>query len=463
MVKFSLRSRLFLSVLLSIWAVAAIGVELVRWRLFDNFAQYAANVELERLDELVDHLAAQYRVHHDWSFVPTDATQRKSWLRDTLATHAGNRPFSPSLGYRLGLLDENRRYLAGALANRIIIVVASIDRRERNLLVDGRVIGHLVVAKPQNPDDDLAVAFLVQQQHNLVIVMILGVLLSALAAALLAAHFGKPIRQLAQGARRLGKAQFDTRLQIRRSDELGELALTFNQLATTLENSERSRQQWMADTSHELRTPLSVLRAQMESLQDGIRTATPENVALMLRQVLSLTKLVDELSELARSDVGPLQYAMQSVVVWPIAEELFAGFADKLAQAELTATIGPPPARSNVHGDPERIRQVLTNLLENCVRYSDAGGRLELRGAVDGPSLRITLDDSAPAVPEAALARLGERFFRVEASRSRQSGGSGLGLALCKQMLEAHGGQLEFSASPLGGLRAIVILPLENS
>jgi two-component system sensor histidine kinase BaeS len=316
------------------------------------------------------------------------------------------------------------------------------------------------VAKPHNPDDELAVAFLLEQQRNLFLVVGLGVLLSALAAAMLAAHFGEPIRQLAEGARRLGQAQLETRLTVRRSDELGELAQTFNQLAATLENTERSRQQWVADTSHELRTPLSVLRAQLESVQDGVRTATPEHVALMLRQVLSLSKLVDELSELARADVGTLPYDRAAGEVWPLVCEVVDGFSDKLRQAGLTATLGAPPPRSTVHCDAERIRQLVTNLIENCVRYTAAGGAIEVHGRVVADELELTIDDSAPGVPEPALARLGERFFRVEPSRSRQMGGAGLGLALSRQIVAAHGGRLHFGASPLGGLRVRILLPL---
>ncbi|HEV2680724.1 MAG TPA: ATP-binding protein, partial [Rhodanobacter sp.] len=374
----------------------------------------------------------------------------------------GATPLSPSLGYRIGLLDGDGRYLVGAIANRIMVVVASIDRIERPIVVDGKVAGYLVVAKSQNPDDELAIAFLIEQQRSLAILAAIGVLLSVVAAALLAAHFRRPVKQLVDGARRLGQGQFDTRLSIRRSDELGELADTFNHVAARLQDTERWRQQWVADTSHELRTPLSVLRAQMEALQDGIRTATPDTIALMLRQVLSLTKLVDELHELARADLGRLQYEKTSMDAWQLVQDVFAGFAEKFRVAGLTVSIGAVPSSTMVHGDAERLRQVVGNLLENSVRYTDAGGRIVVSGAVVGSELHIAIDDSAPAVPEPLIDRLGERFFRVESSRSRQFGGAGLGLALSRHILNAHDGRLDFAASPLGGLRATIVLPLEG-
>jgi two-component system sensor histidine kinase BaeS len=126
----------------------------------------------------------------------------------------------------------------------------------------------------------------------------------------------------------------------------------------------------------------------------------------------------------------------------------------------LQATLLPPDVRPSVPGDGERLRQVVSNLLENCVRYTAPGGRVELSGESTSGALCIRLDDSAPGVPEVSLERLGERFFRVEPSRSRQLGGAGLGLALSRQWVEAHGGQLAFAASPLGGLRVTLMLPL---
>jgi two-component system sensor histidine kinase BaeS len=463
----SIGKRLFFAVLLSIMAVAAIGVELVRWKLSDHAAESAASSDMDRLGGLVDALSTQYRQHHDWSFLPVSSDQRKRWLRDELTRvqvdqKPGTAALSPSLAYRIGLLDDNKHYLAGAIANRIMVVVASIDRIQQPIAVDGKLAGYLVVAKSQNPDDELAIAFLIEQQKNLAILAAIGVLLSVLAAGLLAAHFRKPVKQLVEGSRRLGQGQFATRLSIRRSDELGELADTFNHVAARLEDAERWRQQWVADTSHELRTPLSVLRAQMEALQDGIRTATPDTIALMLRQVQSLTKLVDELHELARTDLGQRQYDKTSTDAWQLMQDVLAGFAEKFRVAGLVASIGTLPPRTMVHGDAERLRQVVSNLLENSVRYTDADGRIVVSGTVVGHELHITIDDSAPAVPADLLDRLGERFFRVESSRNRQLGGAGLGLALSQHIVEAHDGRLVFAESSLGGLRATLVLPLES-
>jgi two-component system sensor histidine kinase BaeS len=319
------------------------------------------------------------------------------------------------------------------------------------------------MARTISSGDQLTIAFLVRQQDGLMLVLAIGALLSALAAALLAAHFRRPIGRLVAGARRLEAGDLETRLDLHRSDELGELADTFDHLAARLADVERARRQWVADTSHELRTPLAVLRGQLEALQDGIRSATPDNVAIMLRQVLSLSRRVDELYELARADLGQLRYDKTSTDAWPLVVESVAGFADRFRAAGLAVAVGEPPPRSRVSCDAERIRQVLANLFENCVRYTASDGRVEVRGEVIGNELQVVIDDSAPTVPPSAIGRLGERFFRADSARSQAVGGAGLGLALCRQIVDAHGGRLEFGASPLGGLRVRFALPLANN
>jgi two-component system sensor histidine kinase BaeS len=468
--KLSIGHRLFATVLLSTLVVGAVGVELVRWKLLDNFATHSVDTAANRrLDDLAASLSAQYKQSAGWSFLPADSTQRKIWLRQLFrhlhsdqGAMPNTEPSSLNLDYRIGLVDKHRHYLAGVIANPMIVAFASIDRTAHPVIVNKEAIGYLIVASPQNPDDSLAVAFLMDQQANLALILAVCVLLSALTTALLAEHFRKAIRQLVAGAHELESGRLDARLVIERSDELGELAEAFNRLAARLDAAEGSRRQWVANTSHELRTPLSVLRSQIESLQDGIRLATPENIALMLRQVHSLTKLVDELYALARTDVAQLQYDPVVSEVWPLVCEVYDAFAEKFRAAGLQATISAPPTRSTVLCDAEQMRRVVTNLLENSVRYTTAGGRVEVNVSISGDELHVAIDDSLPGVPEPLLVRLGERFFRVEPSRNRRLGGAGLGLALCRQILDVHGGHLVFEQSPLGGLRAVVVLPLEN-
>lgn len=358
------------------------------------------------------------------------------------------------LARRISLLDARGGWLAGRHPG----LDGTMARRA--LDVNGRTVGYLAVARAARPTDALAYAFLRQLTSSLWQIVALAVLLSAVAAVLLARHFRRPIRQLAAGSRALSEGHFELRLPAQRSDELGDLARHFNALAGRLAGAEQARRQWVADTSHELRTPLAVLRAQLEALQDGVRSATPDTLDAMLRQVLALNKLIDELYALARADVGALDCKPVAVDLWALACAAARGFEERCAAAGLTLALDAAPASATVRADPDRMRQVLDNLLENSLRYTAPGGRVHLHAHVADGMVRLHLDDSAPGVPDDALARLGERFYRVDASRSRAHGGAGLGLALCRRLVDAQGGALAFAHAPEGGLRATVTLPL---
>ena len=357
-----------------------------------------------------------------------------------------------SLQDRVTLLDASGRYLAG----RSVEGEANVRRA---IEINGKPAGYLVVAKAARPSDAMSTAFVNRLKDSLLIIVALSVALSALAAMLLAAHFRKPIMRLADGARALADGQFETRLDANRSDELGELAHSFNLLAAKLDQVDASRRQWVADTSHELRTPLSVLRAQLEAVQDGVRPATAEGTAAMLRQVLSLSTLIDQLYALARADVGALDDQRQQVDAWQLLREQAGAFDEKFARAGMSIAASAAGGDGTVEADPERLRQLFANIFENCIRYCGRGAHVKVHARRACLHVDFLIDDSGPGVPDAALPHLAERFYRVEGSRSREHGGAGLGLALCRRIVVAHGGQLLFSRSPLGGLQVLVRLP----
>jgi len=263
-----------------------------------------------------------------------------------------------------------------------------------------------------------------------------------------------------------------------RRDEVGELATGFNVLLARLdemtarkeaeerlrmadkERMETSLRQWMADTSHELRTPIAVLRAQIEAVQDGVHVVDGTTLDVLHRETMGLSRLVDDLNTLALSDVGRLDCRFDPVDPLGLLDDGIGAITSRYAAAGLTIAWRDRPAVPPVvSGDSERLRQVFSNLLENTLRYTDRGGCLRI-GCVSGPhGLTLHFDDTAPGVPAEALPRLFERFFRVETSRSRGRGGAGIGMALCRSIVEAHGGGITAANSPLGGLRVTLTLP----
>jgi two-component system sensor histidine kinase BaeS len=280
----------------------------------------------------------------------------------------------------------------------------------------------------------------------------------------LARRLVRPIRALASATHRLAAGQFDIRVPVGSSDELGHLARDFNSLAVTLEKNEQARRQWVADISHELRTPLAVLRGEIEALQDGIRQPTPDSVRSLHGEVLRLSRLVDDLYQLSLSDLGALTYRKENLDVAELLTEALTSYRPELAQKEIRLTLElPRRGTAKVFGDPERLHQLFANVLDNALKYTDAGGALAIRLDVGDGQARLDFQDSAPGVPESKLERLFDRLYRVETSRNRAAGGAGLGLAICRNIVEAHAGRITAQPSPLGGVWIRITLPLTET
>lgn len=290
----------------------------------------------------------------------------------------------------------------------------------------------------------------------------------------------RPLTDASRLIHRMAEGEIDLQpVPVVRRDEVGDLALGFNYLLSRLdemteqklaeqqlrfaerERLENSLRQWMADTSHELRTPISVMRAQIEAIQDGIHEADAKTLSVLHREVMGLTQLVNDLYTLARSDVGQLD--CQNIPLDPLdsLDETVSAFKSRFAESGLAIEWVKDPSAASliVLGDPVRLKQIFANLLENALRYTDPGGRLRIQATRVGNRFVAYFDDTAPGVPDESLSRLFERFYRVDASRSRDHGGSGIGLCVSRSLIEAIGGEIKAAHSELGGLRITVTLP----
>ncbi len=458
--RLSIGVRVFAMALLSMMAITAMAVVLVRWGFSGSGAPLDAHAAQSEVNSLSAAMADAYRTRGDWSAVPADARDRERWWR-AQAQRATSAEGMPVLSERASLLDAQGRILVGEAASPLLVALVSLDRVRRGIVVNGHAVGYVTVAQPRDAGDALTLAFLIRQQRHLLALMGFGLLLGAVVAALLGRQVRRPVAALAKGARQLGAGQYDVPIDTRRRDELGDLARTFQTLASRLKAADQARRQWLADTSHELRTPLAVLRAQLEAMQDGVRPASPETMAPPLNQVAALSSLVDDLHQLALADAGAWPLQPVSLDVGALVRAVWQEFMPRLASRTLHGTLREAQTPAVASVDPQRLRQVLTNLLENSLRYTAPGGRVAMAVEATDAGCRVTLDDTAPGVADEARERLGERFFRVEPSRGRAAGGAGLGLALSRQWMRAQGGDLRFEPSPLGGLRVLLNLPRE--
>ena len=323
---------------------------------------------------------------------------------------------------------------------------------------DGATVGYLGYVRRTELVEAVDQVFARQQERNFVIVAA-GMLVAAVVlAALIAQYLARPVQELARGTAALIKGRYEVRTRVGGRDELAQLAADFNTLARTLEANREARRQWIADIAHELRTPLAVLQAEVEAMQDGVRPLTREAIASLAQEVARLSLLVGDLQTLSLSDLGALSYDMIEVDLGEVTAEVIAAHRGALEDAGIAIEFAAR-GRAPVLGDQARLAQMLGNLAQNTRRYTDAPGRLRVAVGAEGEQIVLDWEDSSPGVAEADLPRLTDRLFRIEGSRSRDTGGAGLGLAIVRAIVDAHHGAITPRQGTLGGLWWRITLP----
>jgi len=500
-----MRLRLWLRLFLvfATLSVVALG-SFVIWQQHSfrrGFRDYLDQVALDRLGNVSTVLATQYALHGDWEFLRRDPRQFNRLL-DPDHGYADPRPPPPRADqppphddrpppdraiprdndrppprddppppprndrpppHPPGPFDLASRTLLLDAAGKTVVGAPDISMQSLSVPVqlDGKKIGELHLAPLPQLLGDLDRTFAQAQMRDALIGGVMVLIAALLFALGLAYWLLKPIRSLAHATRALATGDYGQRVVISRRDEFGDLASDFNHLASALEQNREARRQWGADIAHELRTPLSILRGEIQALQDGIRQPNAAALASLQAEGERLTSLIEDLYQLALADAGALDYRFAAVDLAALIAETVElhtpGFADigLTLESQLAST-------KTVRGDARRLAQLLDNLLANAQRYTDAPGRIRLTLVEIGEELQLSIDDTAPGVPPASLPLLFERLYRVDGSRNRAGGGAGLGLAICRAIVAAHDGQIEASASPLGGLRIGIRLPIET-
>jgi signal transduction histidine kinase len=284
-----------------------------------------------------------------------------------------------------------------------------------------------------------------------------GLVVSLAVIQLLAHGIVLPLREMAAATRAMADGDYSQRVTDTAQDEVGSLARSFNMMAARLEEVERQRRELVANVSHELRTPIAALRARLENLADGVEIPDAAAVAAMLTGTERLSRLVDQLLELSQFESGAIRIDPHEFKVAEAVEDAAAEIRPVRGDVGIVAAIPDGLAGT---GDPERIHEVLTNLLSNAVRHSPPGGWVTVSGAPVPGGLRIDVCDEGPGVPPAQLSRIFDRFHRVDAARGSVAGGAGLGLAIARSIVELHGGSIRAEPGPQdSGCRITFELP----
>lgn len=481
--RFGITYKLLLSFFVA--TVVAVGAMLVlmKWSFERGFLQYINTVEQEAQNILIDTLAEEYRAQGNWEFLRDNP---KRWSEMVFASFMT----TPTVKGRMeregmdtelrpgqdmsqeGAEKQMRRYRFRYEPRQILLdkehqLVVGYARNLSSFIQipikdGGQTLGYLGIFPVTGLYDMHDLRFTREQGRAFSIIALMVIVILTLVSLPLARNLVKPIQSITGATRELASGKYSVRIPEQSNDELGQLAMDFNTLAKTLENNESARRQWIADISHELRTPLAILRGEIEAIQDGIREPTPERINSLHNQVMNLGRLVNDLYELSLSDIGALSYHKTRVNLADLLHESIQSMQQEFADAGIRLeTDVEPGGRIWMFADGERLRQLFTNLLTNSLRYTDPGGVLKV--GMKGKAGRAAIDfmDSAPGVAPADLPRLFERLYRIDTSRNRQYGGAGLGLSICRNIVDAHDGKIAAQDSPLGGLWINIDIPVE--
>jgi signal transduction histidine kinase len=295
----------------------------------------------------------------------------------------------------------------------------------------------------------------------------LAVLIAGLIALLLALGFAntllKPLHTLKAVAGRMEQGDLSQRVSITTRDEIGALAHAFNTMAESLSRSEHVRRNLMNDVAHELRNPLMNIRGSLELLADQILEPTPETLASLYEETSLLSRLVSDLQDLSLAEAGQLRLARQPIELMEVVNQTVQIVQPQLERKHLALHISLPDHLPTVEADPERIAQILRNLLSNAIIHTSSPGTIDITASLNETMVHVSIQDTGTGIAPEHLPYLFERFYRADPSRTRATGGTGLGLAIVKQMVQAHGGQIAVTSQPGEGTCFTFTLPTISS
>jgi signal transduction histidine kinase len=447
---------LTVKVALACLAASLLGIAMVAgFTVFNTTREFGSFVFDERRTQFETYLQDYYATHGTWDGVllfplprPTEDPPEARFGRGGLTlADASGRVVVAGEGHTLG-----QQLTAAELADG------------QTIRVGGQVVGTLIPV-PSAPGyaGPAGTAFLGRINQAL-IWGAAGAALVALAIGwLLARRLTRPLKALTHASHAIAQGDLQQRVDLRSRDELGELATAFNRMSADLARVSQLRRQMTADIAHDLRTPLSMILAHTEALRDGVLPPSPETYTLLHDEALRLNRLVEDLRTLSLADAGELPLSRQPTAPGALLERAVAAQSVRAQQQQVAVQAQAQPDLPPIESDPDRMVQVLGNLLDNALRYTPQGGQITCRvSRATGPAAPVTfcIADSGPGIAGEDLPHVFERFYRADKSRQRDANGSGLGLAIARSIVEAHGGRI-WAESQLGqGARFYVELPV---
>lgn len=435
-------SLAFLMVGLTVAALVAVFAGEATVNAFGDFL-FSQNQET-----IVAQLSDYYRAHSNWAGVYTA-------LPDVFDPRQGGDP-------DIRLVDVMGRVVAGRPGfDRTAPLTEAEIAQGVPIMVSGQRVGTLLRQRSPFGTSGRADPFLDRINRALLIAAGGGTVLALLLGWLLARALTHQLRDLMQATQTIARGELGRQVAVRSQDEVGQLARSFNAMSADLARARDLRRQMTADIAHELRTPLSIILGHTEALRDGVLPPTPETHALLHDEAIRLNRLIEDLRTLSLADAGELSLNRRPTDPGALLKRALALQAPRLQQNAITLRTDIAPNLPTLEVDPDRLLQVLNNLLDNAARHTPAGRQLICRAALapDTRRVLISLSDSGPGIAPADLPFIFERFYRADKSRQHDATGSGLGLAIAKSIVEAHGGRIWAESQPGTGATFWIELP----
>ena len=441
----SLRSKLALAFTLASLCLLGMVYTLTQQGFDRGFLEFVGKQQLRNADEVQQRLIVVYQQANAWPPAHSEI------LRRAIAGEREEREHELKRARRLLLLDADYSVLLGP------------KRKPNNLIkqaitLNNQTIGYLAIPRVQAIPAGLEQLFAAQQKRSFAITAAVGSIAAFGFAWWFSGYFTAPIRALSRNIKLLNQGERDLTLPVTNTQELKNLASDIAQLAGTLKAHEQAQQQWLADIAHELRTPLTVLQGEAEALQDGIRPLDQRAIGSLLEEINHLHFLVNDLNDLAQADINAMTLQLQACNLIEAIDSAIERHSSALQAKGHDIEVAIDNQDFSLLADPQRLAQILDNLLSNCVRYCEAGATLRFSAKLTNDTIEWCLEDSGPGCT-GDYERLFERLYRADSSRQRVSGGAGLGLAIVRSLAIAHGGQVHAGASSLGGLKLMFSWP----
>lgn len=408
------------------------------------FINQATQKEVRRFQEQADRMLA--------SRMETQLSryyfQRRNW--------EGIQPFVEQWGnlyeQRIVLTDTSGSVVADSEGNLLGDLYAP-DSPGNSLssLRGTEVIGTLYIGPRSSTEVDTTAIQVLLKEIGLFFVWggLIAVTIALVMTFFLSRKMLAPVKTLTSAAQHLGRGDLSQRVQLKDKGEMGKLAQAFDSMADDLERTEQLRQNMVADAAHELRTPLSNIKGYLEAIRDGIKRPDADTIRSLDEEATLLSRLVDDLQALSLAEAGELKLNRQVEDIAKLINKAAAFKQDQMILKGVSISTGAPQKLPPVNVDSRRISQVLYNLLENAIAHTEKGGNITVTAQEENNRVKISVTDTGEGIPAEDLPNIFERFYRVDKSRARATGGSGLGLTIAKRLVEAHGGKIE-ARSELG-------------